>query len=87
MAVLRGDAGRPGGAPRGRTPVQLEIRAPDGRAAEEPARRDVAPAPDPMDDLPSDDDPDIVATGLVGTALVVNLLDGTIIEAIHEQGA
>ncbi len=43
-------------------------------------------AVDPMDDLPSADDPDIVSTGLVGTALVVSLLDGKIIEEIQDQG-
>ena len=54
------------------------------RPAQEPARP--SPAHDPLDDLPSADDPDIVSTGLVGTALVVSLLDGKIIEEIQDQG-
>ncbi|MBE9941294.1 hypothetical protein G8C60_19400 [Cellulosimicrobium cellulans] len=49
-------------------------------------RRGEPSAADPMDDLPSADDPDIVSTGLVGTALVVSLLDGKIIEEIQDQG-
>ncbi|MCM3534035.1 DNA polymerase III subunit gamma and tau [Cellulosimicrobium funkei] len=56
------------------------------RPAEEPARRGEPSTADPMDDLPSADDPDIVSTGLVGTALVVSLLDGKIIEEIQDQG-
>ncbi|MBE9925877.1 hypothetical protein G8C93_08225, partial [Cellulosimicrobium cellulans] len=56
------------------------------RPAEEPVRRGEPSAADPMDDLPSADDPDIVSTGLVGTALVVSLLDGKIIEEIQDQG-
>ncbi|WP_175009252.1 DNA polymerase III subunit gamma and tau [Cellulosimicrobium sp. TH-20] len=51
----------------------------------EPTRGETS-AVDPMDDLPSADDPDIVSTGLVGTALVVSLLDGKIIEEIQDQG-
>ncbi|MET7135922.1 DNA polymerase III subunit gamma and tau [Cellulosimicrobium sp. MI9406] len=56
------------------------------RPTEEPARRGEPSTADPMDDLPSADDPDIVSTGLVGTALVVSLLDGKIIEEIQDQG-
>ncbi len=56
------------------------------RPAEEPARRGEPSTADSMDDLPSADDPDIVSTGLVGTALVVSLLDGKIIEEIQDQG-
>jgi len=39
-----------------------------------------------MDDIAADDDVDITSTGLVGTALVVSLLQGKIIEEIQDQG-
>ncbi|MCB7136249.1 DNA polymerase III subunit gamma and tau [Cellulosimicrobium marinum] len=62
-------------------------RSGSARRAPDAGTRVPGSAPDPMEDLPSADDPDIVATGLVGTALVVNLLGGTIIEEIQGQGA
>ncbi|GAB6940451.1 DNA polymerase III subunit gamma and tau [Isoptericola variabilis] len=39
----------------------------------------------PADDEPSADDPDITSTGMVGVQLVVQVLDGKIIEEIAEQ--
>jgi DNA polymerase-3 subunit gamma/tau len=56
------------------------------RPAEEPARRTAPAAIDPMDDVSSDDDADLTSTGLVGTALVVSLLSGKVIEEIQDQG-
>ncbi|WP_354050922.1 DNA polymerase III subunit gamma and tau [Cellulosimicrobium sp. 4261] len=71
---------------RGVSAARAAIAAARVPRTEEPARRGETSAVDPMDDLPSADDPDIVSTGLVGTALVVSLLDGKIIEEIQDQG-
>jgi DNA polymerase III subunit gamma/tau len=77
----------PSAAPlRGVSAARAAIAAARVPRTEEPARRGETSAVDPMDDLPSADDPDIVSTGLVGTALVVSLLDGKIIEEIQDQG-
>ncbi|MGN6239281.1 MAG: DNA polymerase III subunit gamma and tau [Cellulosimicrobium cellulans] len=74
------------GVSAARAAIAAATTARVARPAEAPARRDVPSTVDPMDDLPSADDPDIVSTGLVGTALVVSLLDGKIIEEIQDQG-
>lgn len=73
------------GVSAARAAIAAATTARVSRPAEAPARRDASPTVDPMDDLPSADDPDIVSTGLVGTALVVSLLDGKIIEEIQDQ--
>jgi DNA polymerase-3 subunit gamma/tau len=73
------------GVSAARAAIAAATTARVSRPAEAPARRDASSAVDPMDDLPSADDPDIVSTGLVGTALVVSLLDGKIIEEIQDQ--
>ncbi|QJW35691.1 DNA polymerase III subunit gamma and tau [Cellulosimicrobium protaetiae] len=74
------------GVSAARAAIAAATTARVSRPAEQPARRDAPSTVDPMDDLPSADDPDIVSTGLVGTALVVSLLDGKIIEEIQDQG-
>lgn len=88
-ATPAASTGAPGAPLRGVSAARAAIAAATtarvSRPADEPARR-VTPSVDPMDDLPSADDPDIVSTGLVGTALVVSLLDGKIIEEIQDQG-
>lgn len=73
------------GVSAARAAIAAATTARVSRPAEAPARRDASSTVDPMDDLPSADDPDIVSTGLVGTALVVSLLDGKIIEEIQDQ--
>ncbi|MBN0041682.1 DNA polymerase III subunit gamma and tau [Cellulosimicrobium cellulans] len=83
-------AGAPGAPLRGvsaaRAAIAAATTARAARPGDEQARRAAPSTVDPMDDLPSADDPDIVSTGLVGTALVVSLLDGKIIEEIQDQG-
>ncbi|WP_264031281.1 DNA polymerase III subunit gamma and tau [Cellulosimicrobium sp. SH8] len=74
------------GVSAARAAIAAATTARVARPTEAPARRDAPSTVDPMDDLPSADDPDIVSTGLVGTALVVSLLDGKIIEEIQDQG-
>jgi len=74
------------GVSAARAAIAAATTARVSRPTEAPARRDTSSTVDPMDDLPSADDPDIVSTGLVGTALVVSLLDGKIIEEIQDQG-
>ncbi|MFE6236249.1 DNA polymerase III subunit gamma and tau [Cellulosimicrobium sp. NPDC057862] len=73
------------GVSAARAAIAAATTARVSRPAEAPARRDASSTVDPLDDLPSADDPDIVSTGLVGTALVVSLLDGKIIEEIQDQ--
>ncbi|MCO7274623.1 DNA polymerase III subunit gamma and tau [Cellulosimicrobium cellulans] len=74
------------GVSAARAAIAAATTARVSRPAEASARRDAPSTVDSMDDLPSADDPDIVSTGLVGTALVVSLLDGKIIEEIQDQG-
>ncbi|MFF2269531.1 DNA polymerase III subunit gamma and tau [Cellulosimicrobium cellulans] len=73
------------GVSAARAAIAAATTARVSRPAAASARRDASSTADPMDDLPSADDPDIVSTGLVGTALVVSLLDGKIIEEIQDQ--
>ena len=83
---------RPGGTPplRGASAARAAIAAATSartaRPTDEPVRRSAPAAVDPMDDIAADDDVDITSTGLVGTALVVSLLQGKIIEEIQDQG-
>ncbi len=61
-----------------------EAQQSEGRSS---GRSSWAPASggNPADDEPSADDPDITSTGMVGVQLVVQVLDGKVIEEIAEQ--
>ncbi|KAJ8143393.1 hypothetical protein OY671_003461, partial [Metschnikowia pulcherrima] len=81
-------AGTPAAPSRGVSAARAAIAAARvPRPAEEPARRGEPSTADPMDDLPSADDPDIVSTGLVGTALVAGgVYEGAVQDSIDELG-
>ena len=72
--------------PARETPRQAaERRVREAQQSE--GRSSWAPASDgsPADDEPSADDPDITSTGLMGVPLVVQVLDGKVIDEIAEQ--
>ncbi|MFE5342159.1 DNA polymerase III subunit gamma and tau [Isoptericola sp. NPDC056578] len=76
----------PAAPPARETPRQAaERRVREAQQSE--GRSSWAPASggNPADDEPSADDPDITSAGLVGVQLVVQVLDGKVIEEIAEQ--
>ncbi|SKC40965.1 DNA polymerase III subunit gamma and tau [Krasilnikoviella flava] len=78
-------AGAPAGPAVRETPRQAAERR--VREAEQTKDRSswASSGPGAVDDEPSADDPDITSAGLVGVQLVVQVLDGKVIEEIAEQ--
>ncbi|MFB7799720.1 DNA polymerase III subunit gamma and tau [Isoptericola sp. NPDC056134] len=72
--------------PARETPRQAaERRVREAQQSEGRSSRASASGGNPADDEPSADDPDIASAGLVGVQLVVQVLDGKVIEEIAEQ--